>query len=145
MATLYIDGASGDDANAGTITAPKKTATAIGTFIAANLIDSTVFIADSVRGINLTLTGMTRCHFKQWPGRNEGRFSGLTQFGGTWVNSTGAEWTITLATGLNIVRITEDWDTNINWTVGNGLHEGMMSPGTLPGLAANEYDYNSGT
>lgn len=141
MADLYVDGVLGSDGNVGSAASPKKTLSAVVTFLTANPTGSNVYLAGTFVEQTMTLANLTDCTIQQWNG--EGRLPCIlradSEITGSWTLLNGEYWA-THAMTASPNRVFENWETRQD---SNGNNLGAMdNTGIISGigsLAENEW------
>ena len=146
MASWYIHGTTGSDANSGlTELLPRLTLPANASVTAGDTINIAGTIRSSAGDAASFSYSKSNLIFQQWPGQTQAILHGGTLAGTGWVQGAdvggGTQWTKTIATGLTISRFAYKYDAS---TTSTGHHYGIMRTNALA-LTLGEATYNSGT
>lgn len=116
MATYYVDGDSGNDANAGTSIAPFKTLNALSVMNSGD----TAYLAGLItshdnKAARITLTGKSNITIRNWEGMPEPRVRGYKVFTGSWTTNGDGTYDATFPSGMTTLSgVVCNWETNIN-------------------------------
>lgn len=142
MPDVFVDGALGNDGNAGTAAAPLRTLAGMSTFFTNNPSDSTAFLAGTFDGEQTwDLSNLTNITIRQWedPDRLPCIIRADTPLTGTWTLLAGEYWHPYVHEALPHA-IMENWETRLD---ANGVNLGFMDvEGVISGigsLAVNEW------